>query len=440
MKYNSIIIGGGLAGLTSAIRCAEAGLKTALISAGDSALTFASGSIDVLGFRQNNALVDYPFEAISQLPDGHPYQKLGADQVRQSLNFFTGQMVKAGIEMSSHGQQNHSRLTALGAMRPAWLSQPGTKLLSLAAPAAGLRRVAIINIAGCRDFQPALLAAGLKKHPDFAGVELTIGDIRADTISLTARNVYELRSLEIARLLKRDLFSRPEGITTFASAINKAAGNADLVVLPSVLAVENGNQLIRQLEAHTRLHLCELATLPPSLPGMRMASALRQRYRQLGGLLLEGDEVISGNFDNDRLLSVTTRLNPSMSLTADHFVLATGSFFSRGLNSNPSSLTDKTFNLDVVTAGQRQHWSNQRFLNGSQHPFSYFGIETNDHFNPYQDGQVIGNLYGAGAVLGGFNPVAEASAGGVAISSGWFAANQIIAQHSDVRGSHVESH
>ncbi|MET4696274.1 glycerol-3-phosphate dehydrogenase subunit GlpB [Endozoicomonas lisbonensis] len=435
MKYNSIIIGGGLAGLTSAIRCAEAGLKTALISAGDSALTFASGSIDVLGIRQNNSLVQYPFEEISHLPSGHPYQKLGAGQVKQSLHFFTGQMAKAGIQMSSHGQQNHSRLTALGAIRPTWLSQPGTKALSIAAPAAGLRRVAIINIAGFRDFQPALVAAGMKKHPEFAGVEFTVADINAETVNINARNAYELRSLEMARLLKRDLFSQPKGLTIFASAIQKAAGNADLVVLPSVLAVENGNELISQLEAHTGLHICELATLPPSLPGMRMANALRQRYRELGGLLLEGDEVLSGYFDNNKLNSIKTRLNPSMPLEADHFILATGSFFSRGLDSNQSSLTDKTFNLDVVEAGQREQWSNERFLNGHQHGFSYFGIETNERFNPYQNGKAITNLYCAGGVLGGFNPVAEASAGGVAISTGWFAANQIIAQRSGSSGT-----
>ena len=429
MKYNSIIIGGGLAGLTCAIRCAEAGLKTALISAGDSALTFASGSIDVLGIRQNNSLVQYPFEEISHLPSGHPYQKLGAGQVKQSLHFFTEQMAKAGIEMSSHGQQNHSRLTALGALRPTWLSQSGTKALSIVAPAAGLRRVAVINIAGFRDFQPALVASGLKKHQEFSGIEFTIADIKAETLNINARNAYELRSLELARLLKRDLFSQPNGLTIFASAIQKAAGNADLVVLPSVLAVENGNELISQLEAQTGLHICELGTLPPSLPGMRMASALKQRYRELGGLLLEGDEVRSGCFENGQLLSVKTRLNPHMPLEADHFMLATGSFFSRGLDSSRSTLTDKTFNLDVVEAGQREEWSKERFLNGSQHGFSYFGVETNEHFNPYQDGQAINNLYCAGGVLGGFNSVAEASAGGVAISTGWFAANQMIAQH-----------
>ena len=430
MKYNSIIIGGGLAGLTSAIRCAEAGLKTALISAGDSALTFASGSIDVLGIRPDNSLIQYPFEEISHLPSSHPYQKLGAAKLKQSLNFFTDSLAKAGIEMSSHGQQNHNRLTALGAIRPTWLSQSGTKALPIAAPAAGLRRVAIINIAGFRDFQPALVAAGMKKHPEFAGVEFTVADINAETLNMNTRNAYELRSLEMARVLKRDLFSQPNGMTIFASAIQKAAGNADLVVLPSVLAVEKGNELISQLEALTSLRICELGTLPPSLPGMRMASALKQRFRELGGLLLEGDEVVSGHFEGNQLQSVKTRLNPNMPLAADHFVLAAGSFFSRGLDSSQSELTDKTFHLDVVEAGNREQWSNERFLNGSQHGFSHFGVETNDQLNPFQNGEAISNLYCAGAVLGGFNSVAEASAGGVAIGTGWFAASQIVEQEA----------
>ena len=42
MKHDCLVIGGGLAGLTAGIRCAEAGLKVAVISAGECALTFAS--------------------------------------------------------------------------------------------------------------------------------------------------------------------------------------------------------------------------------------------------------------------------------------------------------------------------------------------------------------------------------------------------------------
>ncbi len=426
MKYDVIVIGGGLAGLTSAIRCSEAGLKTVVVSAGESALAFASGSIDVLGIQNDNALVEFPFEAIRQLPSMHPYQKVGTESLQQGLAFFIDQMAEAGIKLISSDQQNHGRLTALGAIRPAWLSQEGTRILSLSAPAEGLHRVAIINIAGFRDFQPALMAAGMKQQPGFSEVEFILADIKTETLNINARNAYELRSLELARTLKRDLLSQPNDINILSSALQKAARNADLVVIPSVLAVEGGNEIIRQLETLTGLRICEVATLPPSLPGMRMASALKQRFRQLGGILLEGDEVLSGFFEENQLRSLKTKLNPDMPISANHFILATGSFFSQGLASNRHQMIEPVFGLDVETSGSRDQWSNSRFMDGNEHHFSHFGIKTDEQLNPYRNGQKVHNLYCAGAVLNGFNPVQEASSGGVAISTGWIAASRII--------------
>lgn len=427
MNYDVIVIGGGLAGLTGAIRCAEAGLKTVVISAGESALAFASGAIDVFGIEQDNSFVECPFAAIRHLPSTHPYQKVGAASLQQGLTFFTEQMAAAGIQLSNFGQQNHGRLTALGAIRPAWLSQEGADSLPLLAPAEGIRRVAIINIAGFRDFQPALMAAGMKRHPGFSEAEFILADIKTAILNINTRNAYELRSLELARTLKRDLFSQPNGINILSSALQKAAGNADLVVIPSVLAVEGGNDLIRQLETLTGLRICEVATLPPSLPGMRMASALKQRFRQLGGMFLEGDQVLCGCFAENRLCSVKTRLNPDMPISASHFILATGSFFSQGLASDRHHLSEPVFGLDVDAPDSRDQWSDHRFMDGKPHNLSHFGINTSEQLNPYRNGQKIHNLYCTGAVLNGFNPVQEASSGGVAISTGWFAANRIIA-------------
>ena len=49
MNFDTIIIGGGLTGLTAAIASAERGERTAIISAGQSALHFSSGSFELLG-------------------------------------------------------------------------------------------------------------------------------------------------------------------------------------------------------------------------------------------------------------------------------------------------------------------------------------------------------------------------------------------------------
>ncbi|WP_299733291.1 glycerol-3-phosphate dehydrogenase subunit GlpB [uncultured Endozoicomonas sp.] len=431
MNYDVIVIGGGLSGLTSAIHCAEAGLKTVVISAGESSLAFASGCIDVLGFNQNNQAVEFPFEEIALLPAEHPYKRIGSRSLKQGLSFFLEQMALEDIAMAHNEQKNHGRLTALGAVRPTWLSQAGTKHLPINKPLDAIKKIAVANIAGFRDFQPELVIAGMKRNPMFANNEFNWADISPETLGIAVRNPYELRSLELARTLKRDLFNKPNGMNIFASALQKAARNADLVLIPSVLAVELGNDLIAELEQLTGLSICEVASLPPSLPGMRLASALKARFRKFGGILLEGDDVISGRFSDKHLQTITTRLSPNTPLSAKHFVLATGSFFSKGLSSNRSELTESVFNLSVNSETTREQWSNDRFIDG-QHSFTTTGIRTDNLLNPYREDEIISNLYCAGAVLSGFNPVREASAGGVAIATGWFAASQIIAKQSAV--------
>ena len=74
MKFDTIIIGGGLAGLICGIRLQEKGQKCAIISSGQSALHFSSGSFDLLGHLTNGAEVVHPLDSMEDLQDEHPYK------------------------------------------------------------------------------------------------------------------------------------------------------------------------------------------------------------------------------------------------------------------------------------------------------------------------------------------------------------------------------
>ena len=83
MKFDSVIVGGGLAGLVCGIRLARAGRRCAIVSSGQSALHFSSGSFDLLNALPDGTAVTNPAEAVAetirQAPD-HPYAKIGAER------------------------------------------------------------------------------------------------------------------------------------------------------------------------------------------------------------------------------------------------------------------------------------------------------------------------------------------------------------------------
>lgn len=118
MKFDTVIIGGGLSGLLCGIRLQKAGKKCAIVSAGQSAIHFSSGSFDLLGRLPDGTAVENPLEALSGLNPDHPYSLLGKEKVcryaEQAPLFLEscGVMSAArrpGTAGASHRQERESR-------------------------------------------------------------------------------------------------------------------------------------------------------------------------------------------------------------------------------------------------------------------------------------------------------------------------------------------
>ena len=76
MKFDTIIIGGGLSGLVAGIDLSRKGQKCLIVSSGQSALHFFSGSFELYGMGSET------FKAMEYLLPQHPYSMIGLENVK----------------------------------------------------------------------------------------------------------------------------------------------------------------------------------------------------------------------------------------------------------------------------------------------------------------------------------------------------------------------
>ncbi|WP_111874788.1 glycerol-3-phosphate dehydrogenase subunit GlpB [Aeromonas bivalvium] len=424
MRFDTLIIGGGMAGLCAGLRLAEVGQKTLIMASGQSALHFSSGSVDLLEGEGDPYAALPAFLAANP---AHPYAKVGTANIAASLADLQRHCAAQGLPLY-HEQHNHLRLTPLGTLKATWLSPRSSACIG-AAPAPSA--IMLATLAGFRDFHPALAAANLARHPRLAHSRLLTGEIDLPQLGTFGRNPHECRSADLARLFDRQDAKGEALLAALAQEIRRllrehqAPADCQLV-LPACLSQGLVGSRLAELEGQCGCTLREVATLPPSLIGMRMQEALTRRFVALGGTFLTSERVLGARVAGDRVIGVHSQNGDDLLFEADHFVLASGSFFSRGLTSRLGGIDEPIFGADVLSLADRDAWAGRRLFGA--HPFMGFGVKTDAHLRVLRGGKALANLYGAGSVLAHYDPIAEGSGSGVAVATGWQVAGHILAR------------
>jgi len=201
---------------------------------------------------------------------------------------------------------------------------------------------------------------------------------------------------------------------------------SEVVVLPAVFGLDDA-VATEYLKANLGTELCLVPTLSPSVPGLRMQRALQSRFQKLGGLFLPHSTVSRANFRENRVVSVQAENQDDMQFTADYFVLASGSFFSKGLVAETDRVYEYVFHLDIDYPQNRNDWYDKNFF--APQPYLGFGVKVDPLFHPATGGNLCRNLYAIGSVLGGFNPSRQDCGGGVAVLSAIHVAQLILHAH-----------
>lgn len=411
MKSDIIIIGGGLSGYTAGIALAKAGKKMVLLTAGQSTLHFHSGSFDLLGYAGDGKAVSNPLEAIKSLPARHPYSKIAdietLTQEAQAL------LAEAGLKLKGSSSHNHYRLTPMGVLKPTWLTMD--EYAAVSSPA-GLpyNKVLLINIAGFLDFPGEFVVDGLEK----LGVQVIEKTVIIPALQQRRQSPSEMRSPNVARVLGED-----NTLQQLADNINRAAGESQVVLLPAIVGL-GADDAIDRLRALIRVPLYVVATLPPSVPGVRVQRLLRSRFESLGGVVLNGVCVQSGLVEGGRVRSLNIPAMPEEPFEAETYVLATGSFQSHGLVADYQKVYEPVFGVDVDYKANRPDWTRHNVFDAQ--PYMEFGVKTDSTFHALKNGLQIDNLLAVGSVLSGHNAVRLADGGGVSMLTALAAAKEIL--------------
>lgn len=414
MKYDTIIIGGGLAGLICGLRLQKAGQNCAIVSSGQSALHFSSGSFDLLGRLPDGTIVDKPLEAMESLGENHPYSIIGKEKVAAYAAEAPKMLKDLGIGVTGDASANSWRITPTGERKPSWLTLDDFTPLASRDSKIG-DKILIVNILGYLDFNTKFLADSFEKQNSVC----RISSIKLDEMERLRKNPSEMRASNIARVMDRE-----EVWTKAAEQIKGMVKDEDTIVLPAVFGLKDPS-VPEKIRKSIGVKTMFVATMPPSVPGIRTQMTLKAEFEKAGGRFLLGDTVTDAVFGKDgKIESIETANFGDIRMYADNFVLATGSFFSKGMIATPEKVYEPVFGIDLTFGDKREDWFDRNFWN--RQDYISYGAKVNSSLNPSIDGMTINNLYVAGSLLGGSNTLYEGSGGGIAIISAMAAADAIL--------------
>lgn len=397
-----LVIGGGFAGATAALAAREAGAEVTLAAGSAGATALCGGLVEVAADPLGRALP--PLDAANELArrdPGHPFARL-----RESLPSLPAalEFVRRRFAPLFGAEGPGLFATVLGGVRAAAFAQAAQAAGALAAG----KRVAVAWFPR----QPALLdGPGVAAALSRAGFEA-----RACALDwLDREGRLALTAFDLARLLDR------EGeATSLGESIARARPEADVLLLPPCIGLEQGDGALALLSARGGVRCAELVASTPSVPGVRLQRQLESALQRAGvgyaraavAALREGSAELSQG-------------GGARTVAFDQAVLASGRFIGGGVRRDPI-FREPLLGLPIWDGAERLgEQPIDRLLGegpGAPAPAFRAGLRVDVSLRPLDaEGRPLGWLRAAGAVIGGGDAAVDGAGLGLAAFTGWWA-------------------
>ena len=411
MSYDTVVVGAGLAGLTAALRLSERGQHVLIVARGVGATHLAPATVDVLGYLGDTQVAS-PAASLPGLSNGHPYGPVPVDQLTTALAWFCAHTAALGY--AGGPGENLLLPTALGVPKPSALAPRSMAGGDLRAGG----RFVFVGFKGFKDFHPTLIAANLAR----ARLPLSI---EARALELEPPPT---RRGDLSGRVMAGRFDNEQLTDWLVHALEHRVEHDERIGVPAVLGLRSDAPW-QELEKRLQRKVFEVATLPPSVPGIRLFQALSAALRSGGVRMVFGVTAVGARINAGRIEAVeVANATGTHAYPVTSVVLASGGFASGGLELDSFGTTRETvFDLPLsgLPEGHRVRFAPRYF---DEQPLATAGVATDDLLRPVDGSSrpVYENLHAAGAILAGATPWKEKSGTGISVATGYAAAEGIL--------------
>jgi len=405
-----IVIGAGLAGLMAAVHAVNAGARVRLIAQGWGQQMVTPGWLSVCDRAEDDVIAEV--RGYAALHPEHPYGRAGDDAMVAGLESFRSAAEAVGLPYAQRKKDGHNMrlITLLGGVQRAMIAPRGIAAGDLTDHHGPLL---LVGFAGWRDFYAEMTAANLRRQ----GI-----DARALAVELPDQDRWwDLWPGDLARHFDAAPFRE-----MIARQVAPHVAGVARVGFPAVLGMAEHPHVLDDLARQIGRPVFEIPTLPASTAGVRLTDRLRRWLLRQGARVQIGHPVVRGVVEGRRCTGVeVASLGHPTLFRADQFILATGGVYNGGIQTDESGrVWEPLFDLPVVTpeVESRADWYHDTLLIERGHPIHrQTGLRVSTDLLPLDAAgePVLDNVYVAGQLLAGFNPLTDGCAEGIALATAY---------------------
>jgi glycerol-3-phosphate dehydrogenase subunit B len=419
MKTDVAVIGTGLAALAAARTVQQSGRQVVLVWPGLSSLYFLYATVDVIGYPTATAAdpIAHPAQAVARLiaqEPSHPYARAGMPAVEASIALMLEWFKEAGLAWEGSLDRNFLLPTATGTPKPCCLAPASMTAGDLSRP----EPIVLCGFAGYQDFAPEFAAANLARQwrtADVSAVRITAPGYGPDRL---------FTSIDLARSFEDAAFRD----AVAAQLRDRVTSEGVRVGIPGVLGLTNPNETFAAFQRAVGHPVFEIPTVPPSVIALRLFDRLRKHLQEAGIEIIWAAPAHAADVTDGRCLNILLKAaGHELPVEATSYVVALEDWVDGAFRAGVHTVRDPFFHQPIAWSKVPTDRTAESLF--ATQPFEQVGYALTERLQPADENgaPLARNVFCAGGAMAGYDPTGTKSRGGMAIATGYRAAQEALA-------------